>query len=106
MPPPYTPGSDIGAKSVAQQKLLSGAVILDFGSGAAVIGGGCTAFADEQGSTKIAAMTARDLAAAMPSTVHHGPPFIGSSSPKTRHTRSIKAVNDTSSQCKANDRDL
>jgi len=71
MPPPYTPGSDIGAKSVAQQKLLSGAVILDFGSGAAVIGGGCTAFADEQGSTKIAAMTARDLAAA--NAVHRAP---------------------------------
>jgi hypothetical protein len=40
MPTPYTPGSDISAKSVAQQKLLSGAVIFDLGSGAAVIGGG------------------------------------------------------------------
>jgi hypothetical protein len=64
--------------------------------------GGGTAFADEHRSSKIAAMTVSDLAAAMLFvSLHHRPPFIGSSSPKAGHTRSIKAVNDMSSQCKA-----
>lgn len=40
VPTPYATGSDIGAKSVAQQKLFSRAVIFDLGSGAAVLGGG------------------------------------------------------------------
>ncbi|HEY6388337.1 MAG TPA: hypothetical protein VIX91_21870 [Candidatus Acidoferrum sp.] len=66
--------------------------------------GGCTAFADEHGSAKIAALTASDLATAVLFvSVHHRPLFIGSSSPKARHIRSIKAVNDTSGQCKAGD---
>jgi hypothetical protein len=66
--------------------------------------GGCTAFADEHGSAKIATMIASDLATAVLFvSVHHRPLFIGSSSPKARHIRSIKAVNDTSGQCKAGD---
>ena len=39
VPTPYATGSDIGAKSVAQQKLFSGAVIFDLGSSAAAVGG-------------------------------------------------------------------
>ncbi len=39
MPTPDTAGSYICAKSVLQQKLVPGAVIFDFGDGAAMLGG-------------------------------------------------------------------
>jgi hypothetical protein len=64
--------------------------------------GGCTAFADEQGSAKIAALTANNLAATtLFLAVQNRPRFIGSNPPKAPPHPPIKAANHTSRQCKA-----
>jgi hypothetical protein len=66
--------------------------------------GGCTAFADEQRSANITVMTTNDsAAAALRFNAYKNPPFIGTSPLTAYLDLPIKAVNDTNSQCKADD---
>jgi hypothetical protein len=86
MAPPYATRPDIGAKPVAQQKVLFGAVVFNLRGGAAVVSRRCTALAGEHRTTSVPAMSAIALAAAMPfNSRHPRASRIGSSPPEAIH---------------------